>query len=329
MDLSYQKTGTLLRQNVVFSEDGSPLNNFTTDSLQNDASVKSESTSTSDIYSDSFKTENKPDETGSSTKQNQRMEIIDSAATEQITSKTPLVSDSHIEPDETSVNQFKTDDNGIDNKTPSNETVLQTSTEAQETETPLNISDLFGFASQARCESKEDKSTETQTPEEPPQDPSGNNLIQSADDGFSQIDFNVFDADNSTDDHIETDTKEDDSQICATPLYEPSGSIVQDDSLFNPAEPSAQEEPIFEPIEHIVSEEPVSEQTEHTSQEKTFFEPIGQAVPKTKPATSVSEIDPMFGAAPSFDIESIKASFDAKKTGSKKKPKKGLFNRKK
>ena len=274
MDLSYQKTGTLLRQNVVFSEDVSPLNNFTTESLQNDASVKSESTSTSDIYSDSFKTENKPDET--------------------------------------SVNQLKTDDNGTDNN-------------------------------------------ETQTPEEPPQDPSGNNLIQSADDGFSQIDFDAFDADNSTDDHIETDTKEDDSQICATPLCEPSGPTVQDDSLFNPAEPSAQEEPVFEPIEHIVSEEPVSEQTEpivreetffepvdpvvseesvfepteHTSQKKTFFEPIGQAVPKTKPAASVSEIDPMFGSAPSFDIESIKTSFDAKKTGSKKKPKKGLFNRKK
>ena len=49
----------------------------------------------------------------------------------------------------------------------------------------------------------------------------------------------------------------------------------------------------------------------------------------TRPNVTVSDIDPMFGSAPSFDIESIKASYKSNVSNSKNKNQKGLFNRKK
>jgi hypothetical protein len=49
---------------------------------------------------------------------------------------------------------------------------------------------------------------------------------------------------------------------------------------------------------------------------------------KTASHIAVTEIDPMFGAAPTFDIESIKASYQSTEI-KEKKPKKGFFSRKK
>lgn len=412
-DLSYQKTGTLLRQNVVFSEDVLPQCETATATAQNNSSGQLKKPVATDIYSSSFETEKMHDETVSSKRQKPCKEISESVLPKEdpIAEKNAQIPVMSTEP--TDVPEPQTNviaDHATENNIPNIEDELQTAIEAQEPEAPLDIGNLFGFASQAQFEPEGDESTEPKTHEELPESPSEDYLIQPADNafaenvnnGFSQIDFDDF----NTDDLLETDVEEDNSQINVTPIYdpeeptnqeepvfEPIEPIVPEEPIFEPVEPIAQEEPVFEPIEPIAQEDPVFEQVEPTVQEEPifelvepvmheepvfepveqvvqeepFFEPIeaiaheepvfesvesvaqedpilepvepiaqekppfesvGQAVPITKPAISVSEIDPMFGAAPSFDIESIKASFGVEKAGSKKKPKKGLFNRK-
>ena len=392
-ELSYQKTGTLLRHNVVFSEDVPPQHETATATTQNNASDQPKNPVTTDIYSSSFEAEKTHDETSSSKQQKPCKEVTESSVTKEypVTEKTAPITVLSVEPTNTPEPQpEELTDNTIENDTPNNETEYQTATETQEPETPLNIGDLFGSASQVRCEPEGDNSTEPQTPEESPQTPLVNNLIQSANDGFSQIDFDAFDTDDFNDDQIETDTQEDDSQIDPTPIYEPVEPIeqetpifetsnhtahkettfdteepiaqeeqtfertepfaqeeqtfeqtepfAQEEPTFEPAEPFAQEEPSFKPAEPFAQEEQLFEQVEPVAQEETTFEriepvaqkkqtfePVEQAVLINKPAISTSEIDPMFGAAPSFDIESIKASYDAKKIRSKKKQKKDFL----
>lgn len=417
-ELSYQKTGTLLRHNVVFSEDVPPQHETATAMTQNNTSGQPKNSVTTDIYSSSFEAEKIHDETLSSKQQKPCKEITESAVTkeEPLKEKIAPLHVLSVEPtDKPEPQPEESTYNTIENYTSNNETEYQTATETQEPETPLNIGSLFSFASQTNYETKEDKSTEPQTQGELPEIPLENNLEQpvddavegNANDGFSQIDFDAFDTDEFDDDQIETDTQEDDSQIDPTPIYEPvepieqetpifetsnhtaqeettfdtvepitqeeqtfeqaepfaqeeqtfeqtepfaqkeqtieqAEPVVQEEPTFEQAEPFAQEEQTFEQVEPVVQEKPSFEQAEPVVQEEqTFehakpvspeeqiFEPVEQTVPITEPEISVSEIDPMFGAAPSFDIESIKASFDAKKTDSKKRPKKGLFNRKK
>ena len=101
-------------------------------------------------------------------------------------------------------------------------------------------------------------------------------------------------------------------------------AVVQEEVPFEPAD-AVQEVVPFEPIAAVQEEVPVEPVA--AVQEEVPFEPAAPVAPKAEQAIPLSYIDPMFGAAPSFDIESIKSSCRVSSECEKKKPKKGLFNR--
>ena len=101
-------------------------------------------------------------------------------------------------------------------------------------------------------------------------------------------------------------------------------AVVQEEVPFEPAD-AVQEVVPFEPVAAVQEEVPVEPVA--AVQEEVPFEPAAPVAPKAEQAIPLSYIDPMFGAAPSFDIESIKSSCRVSSECEKKKPKKGLFNR--
>lgn len=129
------------------------------------------------------------------------------------------------------------------------------------------------------------------------------NYLKEEMDGFSKVDFESVDTTADVFETFNVDTVK-------------SYAVVEEPNTSFDEEPSVVES-------DYVSLTQDSHEAEQTPQS---FEKITSA---EKPQISVSDIDPMFGSAPTFDIDSIKASFQPVASSDKKKSKKGFFNRKK
>lgn len=168
-------------------------------------------------------------------------------------------------------------------------------------------------------------------------------LSEKHEEEFSPVDFEISDSamDNDFNSADSADTNESLDRFENIPPIndlssEKNITSVQEEIPFEPTaavreevpfEPAAvvQEEVPFEPV--AVVQEEVPFEPADAVQEVVPFEPAAPVAPKAEQAIPLSYIDPMFGAAPSFDIESIKSSCRVSSECEKKKPKKGLFNR--
>lgn len=129
------------------------------------------------------------------------------------------------------------------------------------------------------------------------------NYLKEETDGFSGVDFESVDTARDAFKTFDVDTVK-------------SEGVVEEPSTSFEGEHSDRGSGYVSPIQDYHKAEQISQS----------FDSITSS---EKPRISAADIDPMFGSAPTFDIDSIKASFQPVVSSDKKKSKKGFFNRKK
>ena len=270
IDLTYQNTDSLLRQNVVFHGGTQKEAPGTKPPAPFEANRDLE-------------TEKKEATPVDKAKETHKFEIQDVfSQSEEIPEQPSAESGELISEDEMQKDEAKVED-----------------------EVPLNLSGLFG-----------------QLQASPPPESKGSDAssseITETDNG--ELSDDLFASDNTQPEpisQINHTADEESFSGFSQPGYD-SEKITED--VFS-AELTVQKDRNEEPCVRNV---PQAEPFEPVAQQKKPFEPVKA---KTKPVLSASGIDPMFGEAPSFDIERIKEAYRAENAKEKKKPAKWFFGR--